>query len=190
MPHNDTAAAEGVTPSVGLDLTPPPIGSRVVGFGHHSASGRIRIDANGTRHIEVNTDGAATVGEVQEIHPVRRDSVRLAFPCFRVNARFDGGMSGGPLFGDNGRVCGVICSSLPPGDEAEEHCSYAATLWPLMGLPVDVNPSPYRVLDQPYPFIEFAKQQIIHVDDWTKVSVRVASAPALYEVTLHDYPAV
>lgn len=75
IPYNDTAVAEGLICSVGLDLTPPPLGSRIVGFGFHSASGHIRIDADGTRHIEVNSDGTATVGQVQEIHPVRRDSV-------------------------------------------------------------------------------------------------------------------
>ena len=141
MPYNDTAEGEQITQSVGINLTPPPVGSRIVGFGHHAPSGCIRLDAGGKKHIEVNTDGTATVGEVRETHPVRRDSVRLTFPCFRVNARFDGGMSGGPVFTDNGRLCGVICSSLPASTEGEEHCSYAATLWPLMGLGIDVNPA-------------------------------------------------
>jgi len=184
MPYNDMAGAEKNTPSVGLNLTPPPIGSRIVGFGHHSASGRIRMGADGRKHIEVNTDGTATVGEVREIHPERRDSARLNFPCFRVNARFDGGMSGGPIFTDNGRLCGVICSSLPASSESEEHTSYATTLWPLMGLPIDVNPSPYRILEKPYPFIELARQQIIHVNDLTQVSVQEGAVPGLYQVRL------
>lgn len=97
-------------------------------------------------------------------------------------------MSGGPVFGDNGRVCGVICSSLvSPADEVDNHCSYAATVWPLMGLSVDVSPNPYGVIEQPYPFIDLAKQQIIHVDNWTRVSVCVASTPGLYNVTLQEH---
>lgn len=190
IPYNDIAGVETDIPSVGLDLTPPPTGSRIVGFGHHSPSGCMKVGSNGTKHIEVNTNGAATVGEVKEIHPIRRDHIRLKFPCFRVNARFDGGMSGGPVFSDNGKVCGVIVSDLPPSNEAEEHSSYAATLWPLMGIAVDISPSPSSVLSQPYPLIELAKQQVIHVAGWEKVSVRTTITTGLYEVTLHEHLAV
>jgi len=53
-----------------------------------------------------------------------------------------------------------------------------------MGLPIDANPSPYRILEQPYPFIELARQQIIHVDDLTQVSVQEGAVPGLYQVVL------
>ncbi len=189
-PYNDTAGAEKTTASVGLDLTPPFVGSRVVGYGYHSSSGRITVDADGKKQIAVNSDGSASVGEVREIHRLSRDSAMLTFPCFRVNARFDGGMSGGPLFGDNGRLCGVICSSLPAGSGDQEDCSYAATLWPLMGLAIDANPSPYGILNSSYPLLELARRQIIHVSDLARVSVRTTSAPHLYEVTLNEHPAI
>jgi len=182
MPYNDTAGAEKNSPLVGIDLMPPAVGSRIVGFGHHSSTGRIRLDEKGVKHIEVNTDGTTTVGEIREIHFERRDSVRLTFPCFRVNARFDGGMSGGPIFTDSGRLCGIICSSLPAHNEKEEHSSYAATLWPLMGLTLDVNPSPYRVLEKPYPFIELVRKGIIQVNNLSKVLVQPSATTGLYNV--------
>jgi hypothetical protein len=37
-------------------------------------------------------------GEVIEIDDKFRDTGLLKFPCFRVNARFDPGLSGGPMF--------------------------------------------------------------------------------------------
>lgn len=183
-PYNDTAASTKIAPAAGLDLVPPPVGSRIVGFGHHSANGLITVDANGGKHIEVNTHGTATVGEVREIHRERRDSARLTFPCFRVNARFDGGMSGGPVFNNQGRLCGIICSSLPASSDGDEHCSYVATLWPLMGVGLDINPSPYGVLDQPYPFLDLARKGIVDVRNLESVSVQPSDVPRVFSVTI------
>jgi len=183
-PYNDIAATQPTTPSLGLDLTPPDVGSRVVGFGYYASSGQIRIDSSGIRHIEANGTGAATVGEVREVHEYRRDSYRLNFPSYRVNARFDGGMSGGPVTNDRGRLCGIICSNLPPSEEDEEHASYVVTLWPLMGLSINVTPSPFGFTEKYYPFIELAKQGIVHVDDLSKIRVNTSSIKEMYEVKL------
>ena len=63
----------------------------------------------------------------------------MPFPCFRTNARFDGGMSGGPVFNASGRVCGLVCSTYPPFSEDEEHASYATLVWPAFAIPVDLD---------------------------------------------------
>ena len=86
--------------SPALNLIPPKVGERIVGFGHYDPEQSISVADDGTRHIEINGFGAATVGEVKEIHHERRDMVRLPFPCFQVNACFDGGTSGWPIFND------------------------------------------------------------------------------------------
>lgn len=187
MPYNDMAHAETVTPTIIIDIAPPPLGSRIVGSGHCGSSGSIRFDEHGTRHIEVNTKNVATVGEVRKIFPRQRDSVMLNFPCFRVNARFDGGMSGGPIFTDNGRVCGIICSSMPAETPDAEHSSYAATLWPLMGMPIDVSPNPYRILDTPYPLINLAHQRILYVENLSQVSVQPGGIVGQFAVTFHGF---
>lgn len=180
-PYNNVAGSEGRVPVVILDLQPPPIGSRIVGFGYHSAAGRIRFDEHGTRHVEIDADGAATVGEVREVHKLRRDQ-RLNFPCYQVNARFDGSMSGGPVINDSGHVCGIICSSLPSDDPSIEHASYVTTLWPLMGISIDISTSG-EPQDRSYPVLDLARDKIIVALGWEKIVVRETATAGLYEVS-------
>jgi hypothetical protein len=130
MPYCETAAAYAQAKSwkqFAMDLLPPPLGARIVGFGFHSSEAKVNRNSDGTNHIDLNDKPTATVGEVREVHLRQRDSVRLNFPCYRVNARFDGGMSGDPVLNDYGKLCGVICSSLAADGPDDEHASYVAT---------------------------------------------------------------
>lgn len=172
-PHNDVAAKSGPAQCLPMDLAPPPPGDRVVGFGYHSSSGGVFLGSDGERHVEVNALGAATVGEVRAVHSQKRDSCRLAFPCYRLNARFDGGMGGGPIINDRGRLCGVVCSNLPPSDLDSEHVSYAATLWPLMAIPVsiDLNGHP---CEKPHPLLDLAREGVIQATGWESIEIAPA----------------
>ena len=100
------------------------------------------------------------------MHHEKRDSSRLNFPCFLVNARFDGAMSGGPVFNSKGHLCGIICSNLPPDltDPESEHASYVTTLWPLMGLTIDLDREGYEE-GVKYPMIELVKGGFITAID-------------------------
>ncbi|MGH6803624.1 MAG: S1 family peptidase [Methyloceanibacter sp.] len=187
-PYNDIASSEGHVPVVVLDLRPPAIGHRIVGFGYHSAAGRIRFDEHGTKHIEIDADGAATLGEVRDVHELRRDQ-RLNFPCYQANARFDGSMSGGPVMNDRGHVCGIICSSLPSDDPNIEHVCYAATLWPLMGIAIDIATTG-EPQDRFYPLLDLARNKVIAALGWEQVVVRETSTPTLYEVSLRQQTAI
>jgi hypothetical protein len=183
-PYNDIAADVKQAPCLGLELAPPQCGDRVVGFGYHSPSGRVFRGADGIRHIEVDAFGAATVGEVKEVHLQKRDNCRLSFPCYQVNARFDGGMSGGPVTNDRGNLCGIICSNLPPSEPDSEHVSYAATLWPLMAIPIniDVTGSP---CERSYPLLDLARQGVIKAADWQNVEI-IAVEGQLTTVRFHS----
>lgn len=123
-----------------IQLLPPPIGDFISGFGFSEpeitqAEGEIPI---------FDAKPRTTTGKVIEIHHERRDSVRLSFPCFRVDARFDGSMSGGPVFSSSGNLCGIVCSSLPADDECDEHVSYVASLWPMLGFLIEHDPGDGR----------------------------------------------
>lgn len=77
-----------------LQLLPPPVGSRVVGFGYHSSRITITSDNTSEINIECFDSPTTTVGEVMEVHKDKRDTGMLHFPCFRTNARLENGMSG------------------------------------------------------------------------------------------------
>jgi hypothetical protein len=183
MPYNDAAAEyvlSGSQKQVLLNLFAPPVGERVVGLGFHSSEAKRSKNPDGSNHIDLNDKPTATVGEVREIHIERRDTVRLNFPCFRVNARFDGGMSGGPVFNDTGQMCGVICSSMPANEENEEHVSYAASLWPAMGILIRGHRGQNYPKDITYPLLDLAREGIIGALGWQRVNLdpfEVPSAP-------------
>jgi Trypsin-like peptidase domain len=137
-----------------IDLLPPRLGARVCAFGYHAAN----VDVDG-KNVSVTRRLATSVGEVIEIHAKGRDR-QLSWPCFRTNARYDAGMSGGPVMNDDGHLCGIICKNLPPSQEGEEHVSYVTTLWPLMGCEID-----FDRYDRPpattYPMLDLVASKLI-----------------------------
>jgi len=182
-PYNDVAANDKNTKSPILDLRPPSINDQITGFGHHSPEQTIIVDDAGTRHINIDGKGAATLGEVKEIHPEKRDTVRMPFPCFRINARFEGGMSGGPIFNKAGHLCGLICSTLPPNNEDEGHISYATILWPLMGTMIDILPNG-KISDKSYPLLELAQKGIIHARGHEQVRISKGEDGNVFQIQL------
>lgn len=91
-PQNDAARSYRWPGKTRMALVSPRVGSRVSAFGYHGAAARRRDPG-----IEIRRDASTSHGEVVEVHPRGRDSSSLPWPCFRTNARFDGGMSGGPV---------------------------------------------------------------------------------------------
>ena len=61
---------------------------------------------------------ATSVGEVTNVYPMGRDSSMMPGPCFATNARYEGSMSGGPAFNDDGHLVGIV-SSCSKGDDVE-----------------------------------------------------------------------
>jgi hypothetical protein len=86
-----------------------------------------------------------STGTIRKIYSWTRDSFFMPFPCYQVSARFDAGMSGGPVFDESGAICGLVCSGHKPADDEDgEPISYASTLWPLFQLDTGV-----KLLNQP-----------------------------------------
>jgi hypothetical protein len=146
-----------------VNVLPPAVGSRVCAFGFHSS---LITPGDPIRWEQAASN---SFGRVEEIFDVRRDSVQLPHPCFSVNARFDGGMSGGPVFNEAGELCGLVCSSIPAVPPDTRHTSYVTSLWPALGVPLDME----RV-GRPtgsYPAIELARNGEMVVRNWELVTV-------------------
>lgn len=117
----------------------PKAGENVLGFGYHSMKGAIGGQVkDGKIVIDHSQDTAFTRGTIIEVFPIRRDSAMLPFPCFHTNARFEHGMSGGPILNERGDVCGVVCSSFPLVEDNPEYISFGSLIWPALGTSIEV----------------------------------------------------
>jgi hypothetical protein len=156
-----TAPSSWCTPRI--MVVPPKLGSAVVGFGYHSSVVTVTPTAEGY-HLDLNDDPTATTGKVEEVLPNGQSAGKFGFPCYRVNARFDGGMSGGPVIDETGSVCGIISGTIFQGNFDEEPISYVATLWPMLRTVISANRGGAYVRDVKYPVIDLALDQIIHAE--------------------------
>jgi hypothetical protein len=104
---------------------------------------------------------------VLEVFPLRRDDSLLHFPSFSIDARFDGGMSGGPIFNEKGQLCGLVCACLDPAP-GQRHISYGASLWPAMYLNVDFT-TPGLSASAPYPIFDLIAGNFIHAVGWDTI---------------------
>jgi hypothetical protein len=124
-----------------LQLRPPEVGQHISAMGFPGTD--LDVEFGDTppfdQKLSLQLHPTVSAGTVKYVHDEKRDNSFLNFPCFETDAQFNGGMSGGPVFRD-GKLCGVICSSISmaPLDEEAGHIGYAASLWPALMLPVHV----------------------------------------------------
>ena len=144
---------------------PPHVGERVAAFGYRRSSARASRSSDGELNIVLDGEFMSSVGVVREVHEWRRDRAMLPFPCFRVSARFDAGMSGGPVFDEYGSLCGLVCANVDGSHEYGDPISYVTTLWPLFTLIVDGDRGDGYPRGVRYPAIELARDGQIHVAD-------------------------
>jgi S1-C subfamily serine protease len=133
--HNET---NELLPLGMLALSPgiPDIGNSCIGMGYSSVEWKVH-QAN---LPEISHSYHATRGTIEENHFPGRDQ-RLNFPCFLTNARFDLGMSGGPIVSATGQVCGVICSGTEMADPAIPMISYGSLIGPALAIPIKMKGS-------------------------------------------------
>jgi hypothetical protein len=153
--------------TVEIQLMPPAKGERIAAFGYHST----KVIFQETR-ADIKLNPFISNGFVEETHQVSRDRFNLPFPCFQTNARFDGGMSGGPVFTQEGYLCGIICSNIRASSEDENDVSYVSSLWPLMGMSVSFDREGFPP-NASYPFIELFKSGFLSAVDTERVKVVV-----------------
>ena len=129
VPTDVTTGNRLYLPAAQLSPGLPKAGEYIFGFGYHSMKWGSEED-----RVLVHQHYAASRGLVQEIHFPKRDSFFLPFPCFQTTARFDGGMSGGPIISQSGQVCGVICSSIKTDESDGSFTSYGSLIAPALAL--------------------------------------------------------
>jgi V8-like Glu-specific endopeptidase len=152
-----------------INALPPKVGDSVAAFGYPSSS--IEAFTREPLSITFRVHALTTSGPVLQVFDNRRERGMLNFPCFEINARFEPGMSGGGVFNQAGELCGIICSALRPADGVS-HIAYAATLWPVLGTPIDFVP-PGCIVKGPYGLFELGNTGLIEVKNWEEIRRRV-----------------
>jgi hypothetical protein len=164
-----TTDALGKTlPGLAMTMLAPAIGSPIRAFGYHDCSARVEGD-----NVTIARVGSTSLGSVMEVHHDGRDS-QLHWPCFRVDARFDGGMSGGPVFNEQGELCGLVCKSMPPYPPEHEYVSYVTALWPMLTVMLDVPRVAPSGAQNRYPALELARDGAILARHWDRASLTLS----------------
>ncbi|MHB1095633.1 MAG: S1 family peptidase [Gemmatimonadaceae bacterium] len=152
-------------PATEFMFNPPRVGQRVFAVGFPKQE----CNDLGPSAISWRQEAKVAGGVVREVHLQHRDTARLRFPCFLTNARFDGGMSGGPVVTDEGRVCGIVCSNLPPSNPSEEHASYVSLFWPTLTFRFDQVP--YAPPGTSMTFADFFARGYLDSPDWQSIRI-------------------
>jgi hypothetical protein len=97
----------------------------VIHHARHGFTGSFALDPN--KGVSFEWASRVTVGHVIEFFRKPRDAVMMPFPCFHSDIPIYGGMSGGPVFDDKGRVFAVNCSRIE-GTDAAFHVPIAGIL--------------------------------------------------------------
>jgi hypothetical protein len=108
------------------------------------------------RLVTIAQDLHYSTGRITEVYPDGRDATMLPTACFETSARFDAGMSGGPVFGEDGTVCGVVASGMAQDDG---YTSYASATPFVFTVGINDDGRLVRVC-------EMAKQGIVRTDDY------------------------
>ena len=117
----------------------PNVGDEVIAIGYR----RFRLTQDRSRRTLLGDwDFGIARGRVTEAYTEMQDRVMAPFPCFRVDAEFPGGMSGGPVMfvgpGTSSRryrvspVLGVVTSGMDGSEEG--YTALASCVAPLQGL--------------------------------------------------------
>lgn len=110
-----------------LEVTPPRVGEHISAVGYYA----MQATSDGTNLYEQKT--AISTATVTEIFHVSRDKSAANYPCFHTDARFDAGMSGGPIMNENGNACGIVSRGMLPD------LSLGASIWPAFGMQLDAG---------------------------------------------------
>jgi hypothetical protein len=112
-----------------MNIATPRVGMRVAAYGFSN----LRLEQNQDEPFEyaLTHSFRRVDATITAIHFPMRDGACMPYPCFEVDAVFEPGMSGGPVFKESDQVCGVISRGSDFG------VSWASVLWPALGISID-----------------------------------------------------
>jgi S1-C subfamily serine protease len=120
----------GTLSHVRIGLRRPELGQRMLALGYPK-----QVILDGEYFVR---DFRATSGLVMEVFDDQRDAGLGSFPSFRMTGLLEHGMSGGPVFSQNGDVVGVVSWGWPPQDDIPPD-GYAASIAGLAELRIDLQ---------------------------------------------------
>lgn len=78
-----------------LEIIPPEPGTEITSVGYHKMTCEIIESTIEKMGIDYYQKTAFSTGSIVTMHNEYRDRGMLNWPCFQMNVRMDGGMSGG-----------------------------------------------------------------------------------------------
>ena len=107
----------------------PRIGERIMICGFRAGHQEFAHTPSGD---EIGGDVYVSTGRVTQVFPERRDAFLVPWPAIEVDCYTLGSMSGGPAFNEEGRLIGVLATSLDSYDRCGP--SYVSLIGPAMSV--------------------------------------------------------
>ncbi len=163
-PYNDKAKGYIFRDQLELSMSGPSEGDQIFAFGYPDSE--VELQTEPTLSASWKLKPALSTGEITAVYERYRDRGLLSWPAIVTNARFDHGMSGGPVFNDKEQVCAVICDGI--GSEEEGYVSSGSLLWLAMFTAMDIPIDKFTPGEQYFAF-ELFKNDFIHQTGWDTV---------------------
>jgi hypothetical protein len=129
-------------PKASLSARVPPVGAALLGLGYTRMTLERHRQQGIRRFFSMAQSFHGSHGRVTDVYPKGRDSSMIPFPSVATDARFDPGMSGGPVFdGSTGLVSGIVCSGLDSAADEHGYSSTAALMVCALMVPAAANPA-------------------------------------------------
>ncbi len=122
-------------PYARLSARVPKTGTRVLAMGYANFEVSSDSTTRNIRRMAFRHGFSVSTGRVLEVYREGRDTFRdldgrptgmLPTACFQTSARFDPGMSGGPVMDETGFISGIVSTSLETGE------SFASSITPCL----------------------------------------------------------
>ena len=135
-------------PMVRLSARVPKPGTKILAQGYARFTVASDTTTDNLREIAFNHNFSVSTGQVLEVYPQGRDTLqdldgnytgKLPTVCFETSARFEPGMSGGPVMDEAGAICGIVATGVQSEDSASE-TSFASGTPFLYGLRISHSP--------------------------------------------------